>query len=198
MSRNTIPQISRQAEEALQKAGLDSIITDPMQSAVIRYALGAGVAFFASKVFKLEMSEAQVQDAVEFVLIAVALGMIAYHRWRSTRRAMPVEEAAELFKQHLSGVADRVARRDILTVLEQKHPKVFAMVKDAAAAIDADMEQQAHVIDVTHRLLSLQDPAQVQQRLAALKAVDEETFQRVVARMGEIKQNADSGQVDPP
>lgn len=116
-------------EQMLEEAGLGGLYTSPLSSKVIRWAIGAAIALLCSKVFKYTASDAQMQDWVELGAGLLSLALIAYHRFKSSHTIMSLQDATTLFVARFATIEDRVAKRDVLSALQQKNPKLYANVQ---------------------------------------------------------------------
>lgn len=124
--------VTPEAQAVLDKAGVGSWITNPLQSMTLRYVLTAAIGLLCSKVFKFEAADIQIQDYVELTLGLIAFGFIAYSRWTATKQIVSVKEAADMVLPSLEGATNRV-KSDVLAELKDTHPKVYEVVADVLA-----------------------------------------------------------------
>ena len=136
-------ELSKDAIKALQDAGLDGVYTGLMQSAVVRTALTGIVMMVGIKVFKVELSEAQVSDLVEVIAYLSVLIAVVFHRFRSTKKIMSVDEAVGLFRQQFVQIGERAVRRDMLAFLEKNNPKLYVVVQAQLNEMEREAEARA-------------------------------------------------------
>lgn len=121
-------ELPPQLLEEIAKTNFGSVYTSPLQSAIIRWAIGLLITVVGTRVFKAELGGEQVAMWVEFTMALLACGMIIVHRLRSGTPIKTLEQAAQDLLPVLDQAATPEVRNDLLNVVKSANPKLHATV----------------------------------------------------------------------
>lgn len=118
----------------LAATNFGQVLTNPLYSNVIRWALGLLVSFIGTKFFKADEATLATQDWVEMIIVFIGIVGVIYYRFVSTHQITSVVAAAEQVLPVLEKAATPAIRGALMDLLKQRNPKVYEAVVQITGA----------------------------------------------------------------
>jgi len=128
------PTIPASLASELATTSFGKVITNPLASRVIQYALGLIITFISSKVFKSESAPINLQDYVEISMVVLGSVAVIWYRFKATHTIATVVSTVQELVPIFEKVTTPGVKRDLMNVLETQNPKVAEAVKEALNA----------------------------------------------------------------
>lgn len=122
------PPLSPEIATQLASTNFGQVLTNPLYSNVIRWALGMLVTFIGTKFFKADEATLAVQDWVEMIIVFAGIVGVIYYRFTSTHQITSAASAANQVLPALAVAATPQIRAALMSLLKERNPKVYDAV----------------------------------------------------------------------
>lgn len=122
------PPLSPEIATQLASTNFGQVLTNPLYSNTIRYALGLLVTFIGTKFFKADEATLATQDWVELLMVFIGVVGVVYYRFTSTHQITSAATAASQVLPAIAVAATPQIRAALMGLLKERNPKVYDAV----------------------------------------------------------------------